>query len=380
VLYTPSNHEPLTTSAWDEERARAGIVEIVRDAERSLPREGLWPLHPRDDEGDLPGGSTTLYVGAAGIVWALDELGSELDLAPVIERVVAAYLERPDFGERIASLWAGESGVRTVALRITRAAGHAERLLELVHENADHPANELVSGAPGTMLAARAAVGWTGDDRFVEAWRASAERLWDLWEPDGLWTQWLRDHSVRSIGPAHGFAGNVRALLQGGERVDEIRARARPVLERTALREDGLATWPPAAGGPLEQPRGGIRVQWCHGAPGVVSALWDVAPEDLLVAGGELTWQAGPLVKGPGLCHGTAGNGYAFLKLHCLTREERWLERARAFAMHALEQVERARDEFGFGRHSLWTGDLGVALYLRACLDVDDRLPTIDYW
>ena len=69
----------------------------------------------------------------------------------------------------------------------------------------------------------------------------------------------------------------------------------------------------------------------------------------MLVAGGELTWRAGPLVKGPGLCHGTAGNGYAFLKLFERTGDELWLERARAFAMHAIEQVERFRREYGRG-------------------------------
>ncbi len=39
--------------------------------------------------------------------------------------------------------------------------------------------------------------------------------------------------------------------------------------------------------------------------------------EELMLAGAELTWQAGPPhghEKGPGICHGTAGNGYAFLK------------------------------------------------------------------
>jgi lantibiotic modifying enzyme len=56
----------------------------------------------------------------------------------------------------------------------------------------------------------------------------------------------------------------------------------------------------------------------------------------VLLAGGELTWRAGPLVKGAGLCHGTAGNGYAFLKLFARTGDERWLERARRFAMHAI--------------------------------------------
>jgi hypothetical protein len=50
------------------------------------------------------------------------------------------------------------------------------------------------------------------------------------------------------------------------------------------------------------------------------------------------------------------------------------LDRARAFAIHALEQVERSPP-----RYSLWTGDIGVALYLRACLDGWDGMPIIDH-
>jgi DUF1680 family protein len=66
-------------------------------------------------------------------------------------------------------------------------------------------------------------------------------------------------------------------------------------------------------------------------------------PPDLLLGGAELTWHAGPLAKGAGLCHGTAGNGYALLRAYEVTGDEAWLDRARRFAMHALEQVERAR-------------------------------------
>ncbi|HSC90135.1 MAG TPA: hypothetical protein VLB86_00625 [Gaiellaceae bacterium] len=70
---------------------------------------------------------------------------------------------------------------------------------------------------------------------------------------------------------------------------------------------------------------------------------------------------------------GRRGTARAFLKLWKRTGDDRWLGRARAFAMHALEQIDGAR-------FSLWTGDLGTALYLQACLDIDDRFPTIDYW
>ena len=100
--------------------------------------------------------------------------------------------------------------------------------------------------------------------------------------------------------------------------------------------------------------------------------------EALLVRGGELTWNAGPLVKGSNLCHGTGGNGYAFLKLYKRTGDAIWLERARAFAMAAIGQVRGARAAFGRGRYSLWTGDVGLAIYLWDCVTGDARFPTID--
>jgi hypothetical protein len=48
--------------------------------------------------------------------------------------------------------------------------------------------------------------------------------------------------------------------------------------------------------------------------------------------------------------------------------------------MHAIAQVDRTRDQVGRGRYTLWTGDAGVALYLRSCLDADPRVPTMDFW
>ena len=80
------------------------------------------------------------------------------------------------------------------------------------------------------------------------------------------------------------------------------------------------------------------------------------------------TWAAGPLAKGSNLCHGTGGNGYAFLALYRRTGDARWLERARAFAMHGIAQTEAAAQRHGQGRYSLWTGDPGFAIYLWDCI------------
>jgi hypothetical protein len=42
--------------------------------------------------------------------------------------------------------------------------------------------------------------------------------------------------------------------------------------------------------------------------------------------------------------------------------------------MHAFEQVERR----GRGRYSLWTGDVGVALYAADCVDARATYPILD--
>jgi hypothetical protein len=83
--------------------------------------------------------------------------------------------------------------------------------------------------------------------------------------------------------------------------------------------------------------------------------------------------------KGADICHGTAGNGFALLKAFAHLGDERWLDRARRFAVHALGQVDRARAEHGHGRYSLFTGDVGAALFAAACLDADARFPVLEW-
>lgn len=75
---------------------------------------------------------------------------------------------------------------------------------------------------------------------------------------------------------------------------------------------------------------------------------------------------------------GTAGNGYAFLVLHQRTQDPRWLQRARAFAMHAIAQAEAEAAAVGRLRHSLWTGDQGLAIYLWDCIRAQPSFPTLD--
>ena len=98
------------------------------------------------------------------------------------------------------------------------------------------------------------------------------------------------------------------------------------------------------------------------------------------LAGAELIWRAGAHrdEKGHGLCHGTSGNGFALLKAFARTGDERWLEQARRFAVHALAQADRIAAANGHRRYSLFNGDIGTALFAAACLDADPRFPIVD--
>jgi hypothetical protein len=364
VLFQPEAHEPLADEPWSVETARTAIAAVVADAETAF--DDGWAMHPQDEEGDdaAPARLRTVYLGGAGVVDTLHRLARrgfvELrrDYLPYLERSLEA---EPDFADQDAerSLWMGETGIRLVLQRLAPARANLERLSELIAANERDERCELMWGSPGTILAGRE----LGLDVA-----ASVEWLHGRRDADGLWTQQLYGQSTRYLGPAHGFAGCVLAL-------GDV-AAVSETLRRFAVEEDGLVNWPPLPGMRLDaNGDGGIRTQWCNGAQGIVATLGHRLDEDLAIAGGELTWRAGPLRKGANLCHGTAGNGYAFLALLERTGDERWLARARRFAMHAAGQVEQSRSRYGRGRHTLWTGDLGTALYLADCIDGGGELP-----
>lgn len=406
MLFEPHRHETLAAAQWDEGAARAWVEHFAGDAQRAYSRTGLWPIHPRDADEDNPTQpSTTLYDGAAGMIWALDNLARRgaaeqtLDFAPMMSELAArnnAIVET--WGRGVEGLLMGRSGILLLHYRMLDEGAErttiADALAAAVAANAGHPSRELLWGSPSTMHVALTMHERTGEARWRELFRADADALWSAFLPvdDGLFRTWTQDMYGRMttyVGAGHGFAGTASALIRGRVLLPEdtwdewneqiVRTTSATMLRDGPLAQGSLANWPPQTR-PERSPDKRL-VQWCHGAPGIVTSLAglpDSRLDDPLLAAGELTWVAGPLAKGAGLCHGTAGNGHAFLKLFKRTGDPLWLDRARAFAMHAIAQSDRMAVAHGQRRYSLWTGDPGVACYLWSCIEGDDALPHFD--
>ena len=395
-MYEEARHETLIQTEWNPQDALAAIDRIVRDTQSRFERRSLWPIHPLDKFTDTPTAPfKMLYFGAAGVIWALDYLSA-----------LGAAAKKPDYASSLIDLAAqnraemqlrvpqiysylmGDVGILLTQWRLSPTDELADQIYQSVHANVTNPAREFMWGAPGTMLAALFMLDSTGDRRWKEVYLQSVAQLLREWERNArynchVWTQDMYGRESIYLGAVHGFAANIFSIIKGRKYLDSqtltlVESRARESVAHTAQSNEVYVNWPADLGGTSRL------VQHCHGAPGMITCLADLpsgADEEfdrLLAKGGELIWRAGPLKKGPNLCHGTAGNGYAFLKLYQRTGDATWLDRARAFAMHAIAQSERHASEYRQRRYSLWTGDLGLAVYLWDCLNGQAKFPTMD--
>lgn len=401
MLFEPARHEALHALDWDAGAAQRMIKAIVRDCEQRFDPKSGWPMHPLDAWGPLEP-VYNLYFGASGVVWALEHLQatgtvelerSYADFADTLLARNRAWLESQGNGEAdYASYLMGDTPMLLSSYATTPRAETTDRLEALIAGNLDHPARELMWGSPGTMLAALFLYRRSGEARWAKLYTASARKLWSQlqWSSEHQCRYWVQDlygHRLAYVGAVHGFAATAAVIIRGRDLLDpgewsEWQQAIVATTRATAQRDGEGANWPavldpPDSGGRPQK----VLMQFCHGAPGIVICLADLPThelDDLLAAGGEATWRAGPLVKGSNLCHGTGGNGYAFLKLYARNGDARWLERARAFAMHGIVQTNAHFEQYGQMRYSLWSGDPGFAIYLRDCIAGTCAFPTLD--
>ena len=401
ALFDPTRHEPLSGQPWSDDAAQAAIARIAAAAEAEFDAaRGGWKAHPLDDGDAAAGCAPHLYSGAAGVIWALRDLAAQgaIDLHIDFSDCIAGLAERAtaNAAEELhgsASYLLGSAGALLLQWSVTRDAAVADTLFDLVQGNMHNTAREALWGNSGTVLAAIHMAEATGEVRWLRLVQQCVQVLLDEMEisdETGTWV-WVQDLYGKvscMLGAGHGFVGNVYPAFRAEGLLDASTAamfhdRALQTLSASAWRDGALTNWHPYIDGVHAGKRLPL-VQDCHGAPGVVcrlasaprSAEWD----ELLLSAGELTWTAGPLTKGASICHGTPGSALACLKLWRRFKDPLWLDRARAMAMHCVDLVERHRAQYGMGRHSLWTGDLGVACLLWNCVARDDRFPTLDHF
>lgn len=401
MLFDPNRHEALRATHWDAAAARAAIQHLVDDAENRFDPASFWPAHPRDRSAEEPGsvGLTPLYYGACGAIWALHHLQNQgacrlrRDYLPFLDAALPhnrAWLA--DSGDQATpSYMMGDTPFLLMQwAQATDRTGLDDALASLITRNMDHPFRELMWGSPGTLLTALFLHQRSGDARWAELFVLTAAKLWSQlrWSDAFQCHYWLQDLYGREctyLDAVHGFVATAFVLIKGRHLLAPQDWQAwehciEQTVQRTVTDEDGLANWRAqlfTAQG--EQPR--MLMQFCHGAPGFLVCLSQLPGptlDGLLLRAGEAIWVAGPLTKGANLCHGTGGNGYAFLALYRRTGDAKWLDRARAFAMHGIAQTQADHTRYGRGQYSLWTGDLGFAIYLWDCLSGQPQFPTLD--
>ena len=399
MLFDPARHQTLTETPWHCHNVQQEILAIIDDIDSALLANASWPTHPLDAESYANAGPKwSAYAGAAGTIHGLQILkkyGYQVtDLSHLLKSVYASFLQNPDVSVE-PGLQLGEIGIlvpRMLADPNNQAL--SKNLLTCMAATLALPFHEITSGQSGMMHAALALYRKTGKNCWKEMFIKGVKSLVSNWIQDKETGEWLWKSQVfgpkrHYYGACHGIVGNANILLQGADlfsdiTIEEIIARTVSTLNISAKTVNGLQNWPVCTKPDIDK----LLVQWCHGAAGIVTAMARTPKiassnyhelENLLAKTGELVWQAGPPNKGANICHGTAGNGYAFLYLYKRTGDTIWLDRARKFAMHAMEQCQQDRIRYGQGRYTLWTGDAGLAIYLYHCLQPNEAaIPGLD--
>ena len=158
--------------------------------------------------------------------------------------------------------------------------------------------------------------------------------------PVPMWWEW---HEKEYLGGAHGVAGILYILLCAKNYFsdDLMNSHVKPTLDYFVKFQFPSGNFPSSVSAGARIPTNDKLLHWCHGAPGVVHLLlnahsiWPSNEDSYLVRArrcGDAIWKRGLLKKGYGICHGVAGNTYAFINLWRATSEPEFLYKAAVFA------------------------------------------------
>ncbi|RWS12311.1 lanC-like protein 3 [Dinothrombium tinctorium] len=183
-------------------------------------------------------------------------------------------------------------------------------------------------------------------------------------------------YDTEYIGAAHGVAGIIQVLLQipnFARLTPEIERDIKTTIDFLLSLQTPSGNFPCAMDelGDRARPEEDELVHWCHGAPGVV---WLMAKAYLVwkeekylnscVRCADLIWKRGLLRKGPGICHGVAGNAYVFLLLYRLTKDIKYLYRANKFQEFIFTKEFKKGSRIPDSPYSLFEGFAGTVCFM----------------
>jgi hypothetical protein len=246
---------PLRPIRWTDSEATAAIEDIVADGLEHLDAERFWPADLLDE--GIRDGHTSFYFAATGVIWGIDYLGrvgatkARFDFRSILPRLMEA--NQAEITRSRGSLLFGDLGTALLVMRVGPTPAIADLVYARADANTTLPVRELMWGMPGSMIACCHMAAMTAEPRWRALFAIQAARLLrDLEETDDgpLWTQDLYGRHLRYLGPVHGYAGNMIALMRGWEWADGRSARADrggrsadPDGERVAFRARYIMAW-----------------------------------------------------------------------------------------------------------------------------------------
>lgn len=153
-------------------------------------------------------------------------------------------------------------------------------------------------------------------------------------------------HGTEYLGAADGLSGILQVMLMRPEWMTAADVGGGSLAEEDVWHsvdallamQDASGDFPTATDSTARSDR--KLMHWCHGSAGFVYLMLQAHEERPQNAAymqaarraADACWQRGLLKKGPGICHGVAGNGYVSLIMYRQTQEMRYLHRAIKFA------------------------------------------------
>lgn len=178
-------------------------------------------------------------------------------------------------------------------------------------------------------------------------------------------------YQVEYLGAAHGLCSIIQSILSVPGYLQENQEDQKDI--RRAI-DYLLSLQSPEGNFPAATDEIGHEsklVHWCHGAGGIfylmAKAYLVFSDEKYLESCKkmvDLIWHKGLLKKGPGICHGVAGNGYGFLIMYRLTDDIKYLYRAKCFYEFLDTDTFRNNARTPDNPCSLYEGTAGTVCYL----------------